>query len=84
MIINCPIYLEVEEKFTPVEGREFTLQLRKLVLEQLQKSSGGKFRIKTDQGRVMTIKILSEAQAVARFGNPLKKVDDPPQPKELI
>jgi hypothetical protein len=78
MIINCPIYLEVEQKFTPEEGREFTLGIRKLLRDHLAASTGGSLKIKTDKGQILTIKILSEKQAVDRFGAKVTKVDNQP------
>jgi hypothetical protein len=81
MIINVPIYLEVDAKFSPQDGREFTLKLRKLIRDSISESNGGKFRVKDDDGRSYTIKILSENQAIARFGSPLRQ-DKPQPPKE--
>jgi hypothetical protein len=80
MIINVPIYLEIEGKFSPVEGRELTLGLRKLLRDSLFESTGGKLRVKTDEGRILTVALLSEQQAINRFGARLTKASpNPPQ-----
>jgi len=80
MIINCPVYFEVDEKFAPAEGREFVLGFRKFFRDYLATSSGGKFKVRHDNGRIYTIKILSEKQAVDRFGAKVTKVN--PQTNE--
>jgi len=81
MIINCPIYLEVEAKFTPEDGREFTVGIRKLLRDQLVASTGGSLKVRTDKGQTLTIKILSEKQAIDRFGAKMSNLNNPPTQK---
>lgn len=78
MIINVPIYLEVEGKFTPQEGRELTLYLRRTVIDYVRKTSGGYFNVDLPEGR-KRIEILSEAQAINRFGTNKKVTTNSPQ-----
>lgn len=68
MIINVPVYLEFDGKFTPQEGRELTLYLRKTVNDYIRKSSGGYFNLEFPSGNLKVI-ILSEEQAINRFGS---------------
>lgn len=81
MIVNCPVYLEVEEKFTPEQGREFTIGIRKLLRDHLVASTGGFFQIRTDQGQKLKIKILSEKQVIDRFGAKITNVNKLPDQK---
>lgn len=74
MIINVPVYLEIEGHFSPLEGKEITLGLRKLLKDQLFNATGGKLRVRTDEGRILNVAILSEQQALNRFGAKLSKV----------
>lgn len=83
MIINVPVYLEIEGKFSPVEGRELTLGLRKLLRDSLFNTTGGKLRVKTDEGRILNVVILSEQQAINRFGARLSKVSPNPPSGEI-
>lgn len=82
MIINVPVYLEIEGKFSPVEGKELTLGLRKLLRDQLFTATGGKLRVRTDEGRILNVSLLSEQQALNRFGAKLSKVTINPLPGE--
>lgn len=67
MIINVPVYLEVEGHFSPQEGKELAMILRKLLNDFIRKESGGHFFLNSDQGQ-KTVKVLSEQQAINRFG----------------
>jgi Cu/Ag efflux pump CusA len=78
MIINCPVYLEVDERFTPEEGREFTLALRQYLVSEIVKDTKGAFQVKhTKDGKLYTIKVLTESEAIQRFGKSLNKVKSP-------
>jgi hypothetical protein len=74
MIINCPIYLEVNEKFTPQEGREFSIGIRKFIVDQIVKDTRGTFKVVNSVNqKVLTVKILTESEAVQRFGSRISK-----------
>jgi hypothetical protein len=75
MIINCPVYLEVDQRFTPTEGREFTLALREYLVTEIIKTPKVLFRVKHSNGVVYTIKVLKESEAIQRFGKPMQKVN---------
>lgn len=79
MIVNCPIYVEVEAKFTPEEGKIFTRRIRKLLRDHLLQATHGSLKVRDDEGRILTIKFLSEQEALTRFGTKVSKMDNPPQ-----
>lgn len=80
MIINVPIYLEVNGRFTPEEGRELSIAMRRALFEFVRKQSGGFFKLETSDG-IRRVEILSEQQAVNRFGSKQKLTPSTP-PKE--
>lgn len=69
MIVNCPIYIEVDLKFNPQDGKEFTMYMRKFISDWVAKESGGAFRFQTSEGKPVRVKILSETEVIRRFGN---------------
>jgi hypothetical protein len=75
MIINCPVYLEVDDKFTPQEGREFTLGIRQYLVDSIVKDLKGKpFYVNFPvTGKNYAVRVLTESEALARFGKNVSK-----------
>lgn len=78
MIINCPVYLEVDGKFTPQEGRELSLGVRKFLVDAILKDTKGSInavwtRNDGSGNTTLKFKVLSESEALARFGKSVSK-----------